>query len=554
MLRQGVTSLRALAAISYYGSQEGWTVSSYDGPWLGRKQIPVLPGPEAPPIVLGREAAQDISWRAQACVIGSGAGGAAAAARLAAAGVDVVLLEAGGATRAADFNQRELDMLPLLYRDAGLRATADKSIAILQGIGLGGSTLHNTGLVVETPFAILERWRAEHGFPYDDLMWSNYVSEVLSVLHATPVPEERINESNQLLRRGAQLLGWQYRVASHNRTECSGCGYCMLGCAYNRKWNASLTWIPAALRAGARVLCDAVVTRIESRANGYRVNCSLVNADRSARGRNAIVDADVVLLACGALETPALLQKSRLGNRQVGRGLRLHPTPLVYAVFDHDVIGWRGVPQCVLIEEFASFLKDGRGGFLLLPSAATAPGLAAAAAPGLGPAHRLLLEALPRTAIAGVLLHDEGAGAVNSDRAGRPVARYRVSQEDQNSLKRGLRALSELFLAAGARRVHLPFMHAPSAFSTADAERIIESASWAPHSVLLNSVHPQATCAIGKNSQTSASDPHGEVWGHRGLFVADASAFATSVGVPPQVTTMAWGKATAEYALEERIK
>lgn len=59
----------------------------------------------------------------------------------------MVAVEAGGYLTAADYTQQELEMLPLLYQDAGLRATADKAIGILQGKGVGGSTLHNTGLV-----------------------------------------------------------------------------------------------------------------------------------------------------------------------------------------------------------------------------------------------------------------------------------------------------------------------------------------------------------------------------------------------------------------------
>src|SRR5690606_17271318 len=114
--------------------------------------------------------------RVQACVIGTGAGGAAVLDRLAARGVDVVGIEAGGLATAADFDQRELSMLPLLYQEAGLRATADKAIPILQGRGVGGSTLHNTGLVYPPPAAILERWRREHGFPLDDAAAAHYVA------------------------------------------------------------------------------------------------------------------------------------------------------------------------------------------------------------------------------------------------------------------------------------------------------------------------------------------------------------------------------------------
>jgi choline dehydrogenase-like flavoprotein len=205
------------------------------------------------------------------CVIGTGAGGAAALARLAEQGIDAVAVEAGPHTTAAEFTQRELEMLPLLYQEAALRATADKAIGIMQGRGVGGSTLHNTGLVYPTPAGILDRWRREHAFPWDDASWQGYVDEVLRTLRATPIPPEQINPNNDALRRGCEALGWRYRVPLHNREECCGCGYCMLGCAYNRKLGASLTWLPRAVTAGARILADAPVTRIEGRAGMRRV-------------------------------------------------------------------------------------------------------------------------------------------------------------------------------------------------------------------------------------------------------------------------------------------
>src|SRR5690606_16130835 len=177
----------------------------------------------------------DLELRVQVCVIGTGAGGAAVLDRLASRGVDVVGIEAGGLATAADFDQRELSMLPLLYQDAGPRATADRAIAILQGRGVGGSTLHNTGLVVPPPAAILERWRREHGLPLDDAAMARSIAYAMDGLRAVPIPDSRINEHNDVLRRGADALGWRWRVSLHNRAECSGCGYCMIGCAYHPK-------------------------------------------------------------------------------------------------------------------------------------------------------------------------------------------------------------------------------------------------------------------------------------------------------------------------------
>ena len=87
-------------------------------------------------IVAGREQPGAHRERCDICVIGSGAGGAVAAAELASSGLDVVLLEQGGYHTRADFDQREDHMFPLLFENAGLQTTADGSIQVLQGLSL----------------------------------------------------------------------------------------------------------------------------------------------------------------------------------------------------------------------------------------------------------------------------------------------------------------------------------------------------------------------------------------------------------------------------------
>ncbi len=49
-------------------------------------------------------------------------------------------------------------MLPRLYQDGGGRATEDMGIRVLQGRGVGGSTVHNTNLCKRAPDAILDLW------------------------------------------------------------------------------------------------------------------------------------------------------------------------------------------------------------------------------------------------------------------------------------------------------------------------------------------------------------------------------------------------------------
>nr|MBA2572455.1 hypothetical protein [Gemmatimonadota bacterium] len=136
--RRGIAALRALAMLAYYGREEAWKEVGYDGPWLERRPVQLLPAPDlrevppapprtprprlaaglAPGLTQGRLVDRDLRIRADVCVIGTGAGGAAALARLAEGGFTAVAVEAGGYSTAADYTQRELEMLPLLYQEA----------------------------------------------------------------------------------------------------------------------------------------------------------------------------------------------------------------------------------------------------------------------------------------------------------------------------------------------------------------------------------------------------------------------------------------------------
>jgi choline dehydrogenase-like flavoprotein len=77
----------------------------------------------------------------------------------------------------------------------------------------------------------------------------------------------------------------------------------------------------------------------------------------------------------------------------------------------------------------------------------------------------------------------------------------------------------------------------------------IERRGVARNAVALFSAHQMSTCRIGKDRRSSVAAPNGEVWGIRGLYVADASAFPSASGVNPMLTVMALARRTAQYAL-----
>src|SRR6185436_6929164 len=143
------------------------------------------------------------------CVIGSGAGGAVVAKELAEAGRDVVLLEQGGHHTKEDFTQREDEMMPLLYEDMGQRMTADGTIMILQGRGIGGSTVHNLCYCFRTPAPILELWREKHGLKeMSEKDMRPSFERVERTLKVQQIQPHEVNVLNDKIRKGCEKLGY----------------------------------------------------------------------------------------------------------------------------------------------------------------------------------------------------------------------------------------------------------------------------------------------------------------------------------------------------------
>src|SRR5438270_5804449 len=135
---------------------------------------------------------------ADVVVIGSGAGGAVAAAELARAGLSVIVLEEGGHHTKKDFVMREDVNYPMLYQESGARATKDVGITILQGRAVGGSTVVNYTTSFRTPPHVYEHWKKHHAvndISIADL--SPHWDTVEERLNIEKIPYELTNRNNR---------------------------------------------------------------------------------------------------------------------------------------------------------------------------------------------------------------------------------------------------------------------------------------------------------------------------------------------------------------------
>jgi choline dehydrogenase-like flavoprotein len=260
---------------------------------------------------------------------------------------------------------------------------------------------------------------------------------------------------------------------------------------------------------------------------------------RTRDGHRVAVRARAVVVACGAIQTPALLRRSGLASREIGRNLRLHPATGVFGLFDEDVRPWEGTMQAIYSDQDRDL--DGAGYGVKYETAPVHPSLLAAFAPWRSAAqYTALAGRLARTGLVGVLLRDRGGGEVRVGRDGEPVARYRLSNEDLRHVRVGVDGAAQILEAAGARLIisaHSRFVsYEPGPGSR---ERFLadgDACGYGAGRCVFYSFHILGSARMGGSRERSACGPEGETWEARNLVVCDGSTFPTASGVNPMIT------------------
>lgn len=501
-------------------------------------------------IVEGRTLSGDVAWDADVAIVGSGAGGAPVGHALARAGKNVVLLEAGPHLTDDDMTQRVPDMLARLYWDRGARVTKNGAYTVSQGRCVGGSTVHYTAWAMRPPRPILDHWAFHLRIAeLDAASIDPHVAEVERMLSTRPVAPHEVNAHNHLVARGAEKLGLRGGFVHHNRVDCLGCGYCLLGCAYDRKQTMANTFLPSALAAGARLVSDAHVERVLTRgAQVEGVRARLLDGAGRAAG-TLTVRAPIVVLAAGTIHSPALLIRSGIGDAsgQVGRNLVFHTTTTLFGLFDDVVDAHRGFAPSFVVDHFVNLDRHPDRGYFLVPAFA-APAAVAPFLPGFGAKHAAAMRAYTRLAGLSVMLHDSSRGRVTVSANGAPAIEYGLTPVDRGQLIEGMIAAGRVLFAAGAKEVY-PSSPGLVAFTSPDQLESLNGIGRLENRVALNTPHPQGTCRMGESRQDSVVNPWGRTHDVAGLYVSDMSVFPTSVAVPPSITTAALALRTAHHIL-----
>jgi choline dehydrogenase-like flavoprotein len=484
-------------------------------------------------------------------IIGSGAGGGTVAQELAplcAQGARIVVLEAGPKLRPEEFTGREVEMARRLYTDEGGFLTEDRAMSIAFGRAFGGSTVVYTGTSLTITEPVVKRWGVP-GLEHADLLRRS--RKYLAQNHVHLLPDADINDNNRLFEEGCRRLGYRVEQFPLNLDGCRGAGLCNLGCPNGAKMGTHRAQLPEAERRGVTVVTNCRVDRIEARAVVAAVSENAAGEASAWAPGQYRIRAKVIVVAGGAVGSPALLLRSPVasGLPALGRYFTCHPALILVGQHDRPITNYQGHPKSFYCDHFAE--SEG----FLLETCMYFPFTTAKSLTGFGDEHARMMSAMDRLQMILVLAIDppEPENRVMVDPDGRPVVRYRFTEGVRRSLVRAMRASARIFFAAGAARVHAP---AARRFfiEAADADRVDELIPFdglTLGKVTISSAHPMGGCRMGTATDDSVTDAWGRVHGVPWLFVADGSLFPRCAEINPYVTIMALADRVAERVRAE---
>ena len=477
-------------------------------------------------------------------VVGSGAGGAAAAVVLARAGYTVAIVEAGPWRAPEDYPYTAYGAMRDLFPDWGGAVTQSRALwPVVQASCVGGTTVINSAIVVRTPADCFDRWQREYGTGGGDLprrVWEHQ-DRIERELSANEVPPDARGRLNTLAMDAADALKWDSHYMVRYVKDCEGAGQCLQGCKRGRKQSTNITYVPEVLQRGGSVISTAPVEQILR--DGMRtlgVTGRLRDPiTRKSGARFTAYARKGVLLAASATQTPVLLADSGIKSPALGTLFRSHPGTGVIGVYDDPVDQNTGATQGWASMAF----RDDPG--LKLETLAIPAEMVAGRLPGGGRELVRRFEEYRNMAMWVTAVRAETAGTVKPGLFGGSVVRYQLDEPDMRKLREGLLKVTQMQFAAGAREVitgiyGLPYKIGP------DEMHLIEEASLDPQAYVAILSHLFGGAPMSADPSRGVVDGNGRVHGMNGLYVVDASAIPTTLGVNPQHTIMGLASVWAE--------
>lgn len=475
-------------------------------------------------------------------VIGTGAGGATAARVLTDAGHSVVMLEEGPFLRP---QERARELLPAMgqsLRDlATITTSGTAPIPLLLGRCVGGSTAVNSGIIWRLPDSVRRTWvdRFGLGALVEERALDRVFTQIERDLGVSEVESSVRGGNANRMQQAAEALGLPGRFVRRNAPTCRGSARCLQGCPHGARQGMDVAYVPRALAAGARLHTHVRVSHVDVHDGRARdvVGDLVAFEGRGTRGRVRITARRGVIVAAGAIHTPAILRRGGLGGL-VGERYQAHPGAAVVGLFDEQVGMGFGVTQAFEVPMPARGFK--------LESLSLPPELLASRLPGAGDRWQRALHKLDYFAQWCAVVRMQAHGRVRPGWNDAVRVRYEPTPRDLDRLKEGVALVVRMMFSAGAREVYPGVAGLPDVFDKPEQAEWIRDPRVARRDFHMMASHHFGTACAGDDPRTSVVGPDLQCHDVRGLYVMDGSVFPTNLGVNPQHSIMAVAFRAAE--------
>ncbi len=497
-------------------------------------------------------------------IIGSGAAGGVLASTLAEkTDKKIILLEKGGFYKGPTFVQEELGARHL-FSDKGTRGCKDGSMPVRGGECVGGGTTVNVALCFNPVDSVWNRWKHQYGinnFSFNEksndygIIGLNMIKALQHVrgrinIHETP--DEMVNDNNRLFAEGCRTEGITHKKFELNMKDCIGCGFCTLGCKYDRKMGTMLTYIQDAIENGVEVIHNCHIEKIKySGKNEFKKAVGLEGKIKTAHSKSLSnnypnghisISAKLIIISSGAVESPSLLMRSNHPdpNKVIGRGLVLHPSLPIIGLQKKELINYRGITGSMYSDHF----YESHGFYF--ECLFGHPIYAAGIMPGFGTSHFEMMTKYRQVSGFGVMLVDSPIKqnkVLWNSHTQKPEIFYRLTDSDKERLRFAAIKGVEIMFGSGASDVMLPSEEPigplPKAhFRKKKEAQYCNELKFLPHQTTITSAHCQSTVSMGEDHKTGILNSRCESKYIKNLMVCDSSSFPDSCGANPMVSIM----------------
>ena len=510
-------------------------------------------------------------------VIGSGFGGSVSALRLAEKGYKVAVLEKGRRWNTEDFpktnwNIRNNLWLPALGCYGYQMITQLKHVLIFHGGGVGGGILVYANQLLVPPDEVFERPEWGPG-NWKEKMMPQY-EKAKKMLGANPSPQ--VGEADRCLREvGIEMTGKDtfhkndvgiffgtpdktvpdpyFDGKGPDRTGCTFCGACMVGCPVGAKNTLDKNYLHLAEGLGVKIFAETIVTGVQPWNGGYEVfsekSTGILHPKKTYRTKGVVFSASV-------LGTVKLLNKCKQDGMlpdisdELGNYVRTNSEALLGVKSKNKSINWNdqiAITSGIYPDKttHVELVRYNKGSDVLLNLLTLLTG-------GGGKIPRIFrfMGNIVRHPLRFLsLLWPFGMASSTTI--------ILVMQTDENYLKLDYKPRWwRLGKRSQNSQVPKGLRRAPAYIPIANevAERLAKKMDGIPLSLFAEAAFNASTtahilggCCMGESPDKGVVDFKGEVFGYPNLFVADGSVVPANLGVNPSLTITA----LAEYIMEQ---